>query len=503
LELDIFAQKEYNLSGREWMGIAAKSILDFQWEVFENSDFIVILTGPGNNGGDGFALGYFLSNLGKPVEILEIFPSRSPEAILFRDACKKNKVVFADISSWNPDWLGKKNPILIEAVFGVGKDPNREVPDLENLQARFMDWKKKHSNLRLVSLDCRSDNFPADEIWELENYKRENMDYRLSRKIKIPIGFPTKRFLESKYSPEKPFHKSDSNSGPIEIGRAYYLERSKSTQPATRFFKSEGSHKYTRGAVSFLGGAPSMEGAIALSLKAFLNLGGGITKVYPISDRFSELFLPHHPSWMIGPSPQDVRLIREDSFFQKSKLVVVGPGTPANALANLLPELIRSNPDKFWIIDGGAIPVFTKDWDKIFSTNTLLTPHTGEFLRLIRELGDTHLDLSHEDLKGFLEVGQKITPIIGSWILLKSSFSILFSPNGEAWIWDFPNPKLATMGTGDVLTGILASGFLETQDWLEAAYSAWSLIDISKQMPQYSPNTDQILDFLSKGENYG
>lgn len=133
---------------------------------------------------------------------------------------------------------------------------------------------------------------------------------------------------------------------------------------------------------------------------------------------------------------------------------LLGPGLgQKQQTRKLIEQLLKKKLPKT-VIDGDGLNILSeldKWWEKI-DGEVILTPHPGEFSRLsklsIKQIQSDRVNLA----KKFARVWNKI-------IVLKGANTVVTSPSGEAAVSTFANPVLATAGTGDILSGIIA-GFV-------------------------------------------
>lgn len=497
-DLDSYAQELTKVNGIQWMGWAAISIFQVCRNLFLKYQEIIILCGSGNNGGDGYALAYFLQTEGQNVRIFYTDSPRTQESLYYYNLLKVTKVSLAelvDLKNYLTNF--EKSFLIIDCLYGIGARlplPNAIAKILIELNS----WKRNKTKeiCHFLSIDAitgreawmewisnldKKENmpfFPADTLIEIGSSKWENFGFPDENKITIPIGFPRKEFIEDK--------------------RTKLVIQELEILPKDHILKilrkPKISHKYKAGSCLFVGAEKGMEGAILLSLSSFHGIGGGISKVNSLSKEIWNHKEAMNPSYMVDTDPVH---FWQDSFFKKASGLVWGPGTLVPALENneALEEWkqIRNFPEKYFILDAGRIPSFNlidKNPDLSFHPNCILTAHFGEFNRLTN-CGN----LNWEDR---ISSGLQFSKKLNAYILLKESYSLLFSPSGEFYIWNEPNEKLATMGTGDLLTGILALYLSRKFSMLDSVHFALNTINLCKQMDVRSPTSWEILEFLKK-----
>lgn len=209
------------------------------------------------------------------------------------------------------------------------------------------------------------------------------------------------------------------------------------------------SHKGSFGDVAVVGGAHGMAGAPILSARAALLSGAG--RVFVAS-------VDHGPAY---DNVQPELMFREAASFNfAGSTIVAGPGLGDSAIAIrvLGKALDGENPV---VLDADAINLIaaSPDLQARLSARTapsILTPHPLEAARL---LGVTAGVIQGDRLESAREIAARFD----AYVVLKGSGSVIAMPDGEAVINPTGNPGLASAGTGDVLAGLCGS--LLAQGW--------------------------------------
>jgi NAD(P)H-hydrate epimerase len=204
------------------------------------------------------------------------------------------------------------------------------------------------------------------------------------------------------------------------------------------------SHKYRRGELLLLGGA-STTGASRLTARAAQRVGAGLVTLAAPPE-----------SWMIYALALEgviVRQIQSSADFAalladpRRNAVAIGPGAGigADTRQNVLAAL--DGGQRAVVIDADGLTSFAEDPALLFraiTPHTVLTPHHGEFDRLFRLAGDK------------LQISRAGAAASHAVLLLKGSDTVIATPDGRAIINSNAPPTLATGGSGDVLTGLIA-----------------------------------------------
>lgn len=439
--------RRYGISGKTLMQRAAEAcfqVLKERETKLATKNF-VILCGPGNNGGDGFALGGLLQLAGAQVDCFYLGKAEkySPEAQEFLEALDPPAISLKNKKF--PPSLGrafKKAHWLIDALFGTGLSRKvtgtaaQLIERANGLSARKLavDMPSGVSGEtgRVLGRAFRADltvTFEAPKwgqvqssAWELVGdleVRSIGLAPQVEKKLKSPGQWLTSEDIK-KFLKKRP---KDMNKGKA-------------------------------GAALIVAGSPQMPGAGALTGLGALRSGAGLVTwalPEPIQKRlyfkFPELILK-----FVSASPQGFNLdSAEEIKGMKSrfKAMALGPGwgqseSTFNFFKKVLPIKGISK-----VIDADALNLLAKDpYLKKQLKRCILTPHPKEMSRLLQ-------CSVAEVLKNRVAVAQAFAKKYGVHLILKSYQSVAVNPKGEVWINSTGGPNLAVAGSGDVLTGIL------------------------------------------------
>jgi ADP-dependent NAD(P)H-hydrate dehydratase / NAD(P)H-hydrate epimerase len=231
-------------------------------------------------------------------------------------------------------------------------------------------------------------------------------------------------------------------------------------------------NKYSAGSVLVVGGSTGLTGAPSLTSEAALRAGAGIvTACVPASlnlvfeQRFVEVMTRPCPDDDGRLSPLGAETILEAAG--RTRAVALGPGMGrtegTKELVRVLLERLEVpvvlDADGLWALTGQLGWVFARD------VPTVLTPHAGELARL---LGRESAWVNAHRLRA-VQTGADDT---GATVLLKGADTLVSSPGRGVLVVDLGNPGLATAGTGDVLTGIVAAFLAKGMESATAAAAA-------------------------------
>jgi ADP-dependent NAD(P)H-hydrate dehydratase / NAD(P)H-hydrate epimerase len=226
--------------------------------------------------------------------------------------------------------------------------------------------------------------------------------------------------------------------------------------------------KYSAGSVLVVGGAPGMTGAACLTAEAAFRADAGYVAVavpersLPVVE--NRLLEPVKVTWADAPRAAE-----------RSSVIAIGPGLGRDDEARRLREALLAAGDHALVLDADALHELEPgDW----GARAVLTPHAGELGRLLGESADW-VD-AHR-----LEAASRGAERFGAVCLLKGSGTIVAAPGQGSLVCPPGPPSLATAGTGDVLTGIVAAFLAKgLEPRLAAAAAATAQARAAHTLPQ-------------------
>ena len=225
--------------------------------------------------------------------------------------------------------------------------------------------------------------------------------------------------------------------------------------------RKEGDSKYTAGAVLVVGGQPGTTSAACLTAMAALRADAGYValavpeEALPTAEALA--LEPVKIPWREEDAVETIRAAAE-----RSTAVALGPGLGRGPQRSALVRELLDELDLPAVVDADALfelePVER-------AAPTVLTPHAGELGRL---LGRESAWVDAHRLAAAREAAHRF----GAVVLLKGSDTLVASPDGTTVVSDHGPPSLATAGTGDVLTGVVAAFLAKGVDPATAAAAA-------------------------------
>lgn len=397
----------------------------------------LILCGPGNNGGDGYVAARLLAERGVEVRIAALAEPRSEAAKWARSQWDRDVEQLADNT--------QSAPLLIDALFGTGLKRGLEAAVSAQIMrlcttAMATIACDLPSGVETDSGECLSDVPAFDMTVAFAALKPAHLlhpaMYRCGRLVLGDIGI----------SAQSDWH---------EIGRP----KLPPVEPAM--------HKYTRGLVHALAG--TMPGAIALAATAAARTGAGYVRVS------SSLPIPGMPSSIVQVGTAEVNDPRIGCL-------LVGPGQ--GDIPEVLTLALTSKAPK--LIDADAI-THLGDPERLKGQDAVITPHEGEFRKLFGDLPGTKPEKA-------LEAARRS----GAVLVYKGADTLVASPDGRLGFRPPAAAWLASAGTGDVLSGIIAALRARGMPAFEAACAGVWLHGRAAEIAGPQMIADDLVDAIAR-----
>ncbi|GJI93400.1 bifunctional NAD(P)H-hydrate repair enzyme [Duganella caerulea] len=399
---------------------------------------VLILAGPGNNGGDALETAAHLAYAGAQVTILHFPPQSTPSterAAAMRRA-QTSDARFADLDLAMV--AGTEWTLVVDGLFGIGLQ--------RPLAGALRELAEAVNGLKcsVLALDLPS-GLDAD-----------------TGAIVGPDGVAIHATHTITFIGNKPgLHTCDGRdyAGLVDVSRldidASHFAPARLHLNDVKFFsrhlraRRHNTHKGSYGSVAVIGGARGMSGAPLLAARTALNSGAG--RVYAL---FVEDPLPCDSG-----QPELMCRLAND-FDLGAATLVIGPGLGASRRAGELLERA---------IASGSVLLADADALNLLAANpalqtalarrpasSILTPHPLEAARLLgSDIAEVQADR--------IGAARKLAASLNAYVVLKGSGTVIAAPNGDTVINTTGNPALATAGTGDVLSGLC--GGLLAQSW--------------------------------------
>lgn len=425
---------------------------------------VTILTGPGNNGGDGWALASALDAAGVHVQVHEVVQAHTPDAIAERGLAVR-------LRGNDPVSAG----VVVDAMLGTGNsgELRGSILGATNEIART-----RRRGAVVVALDLPSgvdathgagkESVVADLTISFGSCKRGSLISRgaCGEIVVIEIGLA-----------------SASPALPVLVDAAFVRDNVPAIAPD--------AHKGTRKSVAVIAGGDNMGGAAIMAATGALRSGVGLVQVCTAAGNVS----PMHtriPEALVAPLHSASATIKN-----WADAVLIGPGLGTDeGMRNFIRGLINEWRGPI-VVDAGALSAYADDLDALGEAlqgrPAIITPHPGELSRLTgRDVKDV--------VANCFSIGLDVSRKLDATVLLKGTPTVVSSPDGSRYVIASGTQALATGGSGDALGGMVATLLAQgCEAGVAAACAAWvhgraaeltpgvrgyRLTDIMQRMPE-------------------
>lgn len=426
--LDSATIEEENIVSHQLMERAAQEFTNRL--LLKNSAFqtVYIFCGTGNNGGDGLCVARFLhtKNHQAVIFIVGDVQKASNDFVFNFKRLKETpaQIIFYDGSNFP---VITKHDFIIDAVFGSGL--NRKA---EGIYKDVIE-KINATHAKIISIDVPSGFFcdsptpsPCIQAHETISFQYPKLGFFFPENYKFTGNWETVDIGLSKNK----IQETDAIAEYILADDAKQILKQ----------RSKFSHKGTYGHTLVIAGNESMEGAAALAGKACLMAGSGLVTLCSQSRQW------FYPELMHIDSSQ----LFQNSELQKFNALALGPGLGANIHTKEILEAVFENYQSPLVLDADALNTMAENKNLIekIPAHSILTPHPKEFERLF---GTTANSFEQLELQKIMSV------TLRCFIILKRAYTCITTPEGKIFFNSTGNPGMATAGSGDVLTGMIAA----------------------------------------------
>ncbi|KPK32641.1 MAG: hypothetical protein AMS24_03715 [Chlamydiae bacterium SM23_39] len=469
---------ERESSDLEFMKKAAEGIAQYIIDL-NISKKVVLLLGRGNNAGDALAAALILLKKGFSIRAYCLF-SLSLGSDLFKTHLElyKKEDGKIDVPSSSKDIYFEKNEIILDGIFGTGFKNKidkevlqiiKKINSFPNIKISIDIPSGLNGNTgKVITTAIKADKTLFLALPKIGFFINEGWNY-VGEIIKIDFGLK-KEFLDLAKEKMVIFEERDIlNWIPV-------IKRTR--------------NKYEAGYVVGISGSKGMEGAAALTGLASLRSGAGIVKIYLNKGDFS--ILPREIVKFDLDFKNSEEIIK---ILNKANSIFIGPGIGRDEeiekfLYQILPKIHVP-----CVLDADALFFFSNNLKCLLPKNVIMTPHKGEMLRILQKetLSDEELVL---ECKNFCKK-------FNVHLILKGGPTFIFFPNEIPIVVLRGTPGLATAGTGDVLTGIIAAMLSQGLDLKKAALLStfihgYTSERVAKEKTSYSMIASDLINSLFK-----
>ncbi|MDA8352485.1 MAG: NAD(P)H-hydrate dehydratase [Firmicutes bacterium] len=451
-DLDRYTIEQFGMPGAVLMENAGQKAARALLDRFSEANRAVILAGSGNNGGDGFVIARHLAAAGWDVSVWlsGSVEKMSPETRAFYGVCRKMGLT---VKAYDPSRsqelaadLGRAD-VGVDALLGTGVRGRLREP-VQSILRMVKEIRPRY--ILAVDVPSGVDTDTGAVLGEIAG-------------ADLTVTFAAPKWCH--YLP--PAAKFCGELQVVDIGIPaaaveHHPPRAQVNTPALWQHhlspRSPWSHKGTYGHLLVLGGSRGMLGAAAMSGMAALRTGAGMATLgvprgqeIAMAAKVTEALVWGWPDEAEGrfsgelPPDWEERLNRFDA-------VAAGPGLGRfEGEGAWLEALLHRTPCPL-VLDADALNILSRDLTPLKERpqETVLTPHPGEMARL------TGTSVQEVEASRH-RVARNLAEETGATVVLKGTFTVIASPDGEQVVNTSGHPALAKAGSGDVLTGVLGA----------------------------------------------
>lgn len=404
----------------ELMERAGAAAAEYIWRTGGKRDLLV-LCGPGNNGGDGFVIARILRGRGVPVRVAALGESRTPSSLKARAGWAGPVERFEDAAPATQ---------IVDALFGTGLSRGLDPATAEKLRcltdrASFSYAVDLPSGVETDSGALLSDVPFFGQCIALGALKPAHLLYpaagRFERLVCADIGIEAVSQVHRLPAPD--LHAP----GPAD-------------------------HKYSRGLMAVIGG--EMAGASALAAHAAARSGAGMVRHIVPDGGISG------PDAIVTQRAGTAKQVAAALSEKRMAAVLAGPGLGRDADAVARLKVVLGCGHRL-VLDADALTLLAGQGVEQIPPGAVLTPHEGEYTRLFGNLPGSKID------RALAAARQS-----GAVVMYKGADTVIAAPDGRVAVSGSGSAWLSTAGTGDVLAGLAAGRLAVTGDAFRAACEA-------------------------------
>ncbi len=454
-EADAFTIKHEPIAPIDLMERAATSCFHEIKKIVPQKDKTIhIVAGPGNNGGDGLVIARLLAKEGYPVKTHIIWYTEKASESFGTNLQRLQELTPNQIFQYYKEEILlpeiKKDEIVIDALFGNGLSRPATGISADCIKT------VNESHAAIIAIDVPSGMY-------IDKSSKENQGNIIKADYTLTFAPPKLGF----FVPENDIFIGKWKI--LDIGlMPEFIESTKSQYQYLSLLEAvqllrerrKFSHKGTFGHSLILAGSKGKTGAAVLAARAALRSGAGLVSLHIPSESLN-ILQTSIPEAMVSidETPDIISCLPDIS---KYSAIAIGPGIGTEKpTAEVVKRLIQESRIPI-IFDADAINILAENptWLKFLPANSIFSPHPGEFKRLV---GNYDNDFERLEMQKSFCISNRC------WMILKGAHSSICSPSGQIWFNDTGNPGMATGGSGDVLTGILAGLFAQGYNAMEVS----------------------------------
>ncbi len=424
-------------------GTAACGLLRQHWPLARQ---VVVVAGPGNNGGDGLVLAQRAQQGGLRVTVMLLADAaslRGEAAQAHADLLRSQLAV----QPFDAALLAHAD-VVVDALLGIGA----RLPLRDEWQAAIVAM--NNCGRPVFALDLPSGLDPDSG--------------RAQPAVRAAATITFIALKQGLFQGDGPEHTGDLHFESLDAVADSTLRPALRRLTAASLCnalapRSRQSHKSQFGRVLIIGGGSGMPGAVRLAAESALRVGAGLVSVAS---------LPEHLATVVGMRPELMfRPLRSGddvaAAVDAADVIAIGPGLGRDKWARdvLTGVCVARRPQQQLVVDADALNLIAEGVGMQRCEDWVLTPHPGEAARL---LGSSTHDIQRDRRSAL----QSLCERRGGTIVLKGAMTLVGHANEVPQVCDRGNPGMAVPGMGDILTGAIAGILAQCGRPLEASAAA-------------------------------
>lgn len=390
---------------------------------------LLVVCGPGNNGGDGFVLARHALESGREVQVVRLGTDapRTPPA---QAACAAFLAAGGEVSDFDADL--PPADLVVDALYGIGLARAAEGEAAELIRAINASGAPVFALDVPSGFDASRGSAPGPAV-----HATRTLQF-LAAHVGLQTGDGGDHAGELSLDA--------LGVGPAACAAATPSARRVSVGDLAHWLqpRARNSHKGASGRVLCVGGDHGFGGAVLLTAEAALRTGAGLVNVATREAHIAPL-LARCPEIMASAVGTDAALA---GLLEAADVVALGPGLGRGAWAHgLYADVLDAAPAL--VLDADALNLLAGA-PRALPVGTILTPHPGEAARL---LACTTADVQRDRPAAVRALAARWSAVV----VLKGAGTLVAAPGATPWLIAAGNPGMATGGMGDLLTGVIAA----------------------------------------------
>ncbi|MBI5640723.1 MAG: NAD(P)H-hydrate dehydratase [Nitrospirae bacterium] len=441
--------EEYGVPGSVLMERAGLAVAEKVRELFEKKK-VIVLSGGGNNGGDGLVAARNLFNWGWNVRVLLLLKEDrlSPDCLIQYRTAKKLGLPIEFRS--NIDEKDLHSAVVVDAILGTGI--NKAVASPMSDLIGFIN----RSHVAVISVDIPS-GISSDNGQVMGEAVRADYTVTFGLPKTGHLLYPGAEFTGELFIEDIGFPAELLGADSLKTHTIERTDASVLIPERPRY-----SHKGDFGHVLIVAGSRGKTGAALMSARACLRAGAGMVTI-GVPESLADIFQSRVTEEMVLPLPDagngrlSAEALDEILHFSAGRIDVlaIGPGIGvSDDTIKMMKQLVQTSPVPL-VLDADGINSLqdSTQFLKKSKSPVILTPHTGELARMLGQKADVRNEMEADRIN----TARFFVRDTGAYLVLKGAPTVIAEPEGRIFINTTGNPGMATAGSGDVLTGMIAA----------------------------------------------